>query len=164
MAITYKDIRLVTFPVYALVSNNWYGQDGLLFLDDKILDDRNMNGKNLGLRRLQTPHKNLFPIKHKVSDLVGIVKSDQKYFIDSKGAPFEYLKTEVMPLRYYKIEKIERMEKVSRLRLKTVKKPFIIPRPPAPEIEYAGVLHYNEIPWMLYDYSETKLKDTRRKV
>ena len=61
MAITYKDIRLVTFPVYALPSGNWYGQDGLLFLDDKILDDKNMKGVNLGMRRLQTPHKNLYP-------------------------------------------------------------------------------------------------------
>ena len=42
MAITYKDIRLVTFPVYALPSGNWYGQDGLLFLDDKILDDNHI--------------------------------------------------------------------------------------------------------------------------
>ena len=47
MAITYRDIKLVAFPVYALPSGNWYGQDGLLFLDDKILDDKNMKGELL---------------------------------------------------------------------------------------------------------------------
>tara|TARA_B000000557_G_scaffold93020_1_gene75174 strand:+ start:248 stop:742 length:495 start_codon:yes stop_codon:yes gene_type:complete len=164
MAITYKDIGLVTFPVYALPSGNWYGQDGLLFLDDKILDDKNMRGKSLGIRRLQTPHKNLFPIKHKIRDLTGLVKSSKKHFIDSNGAPFEYEKTEFLKLCYYKINKIDNLTKVSRLHLSNVKKPFIVPRPPPPEIKYAGVLHSGIRPWLLYDYSETKLKATRRKV
>ena len=96
MAITYKDIRLVTFPVYALPSGNWYGQDGLLFLDDKILDDKNMKGANLGIRRLQTPHKNLYPIKYKIHELIGIIKSGKKHFIDSKGRPFEYEKVDFL--------------------------------------------------------------------
>ena len=43
-------------------------------------------------------------------------------------------------------------------------RPFTIPRPPSEEIEYVGVLHLNELPWMLYEYSEIKLKDTKRKV
>ena len=164
MAITYKDIRLVTFPVYALPSGNWYGQDGLLFLDDKILDDKNMKGANLGIRRLQTPHKNLYPIKYKIHELIGIIKSGKKHFIDSKGRPFEYEKVDFLRLSYYKIDKIDNLTKVSRLHLKNVKKPFIVPRPPPPEIQYAGVLHNGARPWILYDYSETKLKDTRRKV
>ena len=52
-------------------------QDGLLFLDDKILDDKNMKGDNLGIRRLQTPHKNLYPIKNQIDELIGIIKSNQ---------------------------------------------------------------------------------------
>ena len=164
MAITYKDLNLITFPVYALPSGNWYSQDGLVFLDNKILDDKNMLGSNLGLRRLQSPHTNLFPIKYKVRDLTGIIKSSKKHFIDSMGALFEYEKIDFLRLSYYKIERIENLTKVSRLHLHRVKKPFIVPRPPPPEIQYAGVLHSGIRPWLLYDYSETKLKDTRRKV
>ena len=164
MAITYRDIKLVAFPVYALPSGNWYGQDGLLFLDDKILDDKNMKGANLGIRRLQTHHKNLYPIKYKIHELVGILKSSKKHFIDSKGRPFEYEKVDFLRLSYYKIDRIDNLTKVSRLHLKNVKKPFIVPRPPPPEIQYAGVLHNGARPWLLYNYSETKLKDTRRKV
>ena len=164
MAITYKELRLVTFPVYALPSGNWHGQDGLLFLDDKILDDKNMLGESLGLRRLHTPHTNLFPIKYRIKEFTGVIKSSKKHFIDSKGAVFEYEKTEFLKLSYYKIERIENLTKVSRLHLHKVKKPFIVPRPPAPEIQYGGVLHAGVRPWLLYDYAETKLKDTRRKV
>ena len=164
MAITYRDIRLVTFPVYALPSGNWHGQDGLLFLDEKILDDKNMKGASLGIRRLQTPHTNLFPVKYKITDLTGIIKSSKKHFIDSMGALFEYEKTNFLKLSYYKIERIENLTKVSRLHLHGIKKPFIVPRPPPSEIQYAGVLHNGARPWLLYDYSETKLKDTRRKV
>ena len=45
-----------------------------------------MEGASLGIRRLQTPHKNLYPIKYKIHELVGIIKSSKKHFIDSKGA------------------------------------------------------------------------------
>ena len=44
MVIQYKNISKVKFPVYAMPSGNWYRQDGFLFLDEKILDDKNMEG------------------------------------------------------------------------------------------------------------------------
>ena len=50
------------------------------------------------------------------------------------------------------------------LKLYDIKNPFIIPRPPHANMKYAGVLHYNGLPWVLYDYAEEKLKDTRRKI
>ena len=37
-------------------------------------------------------------------------------------------------------------------------------KPPAAGMEWAGILHLHGLPWMLYEYSDTKLKDTRRKV
>ena len=56
MIITYRDIEQITFPVFNLPNGNWQLLDGLLFLDDLILDDKNMKGATLGIRRLQTPH------------------------------------------------------------------------------------------------------------
>ena len=157
-------LEQIKWPVYVLHSDEVEERDGLLYCDTQIVDDKNMKGASLGIRRLQTPHKNLYPIKYKIHELVGIIKSSKKHFIDSKGAIFEYEKTEFLKLCYYKIEKIDNLTKVSRLRLQNVKKPFIVPRPPPPEIQYAGVLHNGARPWILYDYSETKLKATRRKV
>ena len=50
----------------------------------------------------------------------------------------------------------------SLLKLDGVKQPFVIPRPPAVEMRYAGILHHGPMPWVLY--SEDRREDTRRKV
>ena len=52
MVITYKTIGHIAFPAFPLPSSNWEEQDGLLYLDNKLLDDKNMKGKTLGRRRL----------------------------------------------------------------------------------------------------------------
>lgn len=164
MVIQYKNINKLRFPVYILPSGNWERQDGLLFLDGAIVDDRNMVGDTLGLRRLQTPHKNLYSLKHQVDDFRGVIKSNEKHFIDTNGIPFIYEKTEFCKLKYYRIKSIVQKDTVSLLKLHGVKQPFVIPRPPASDMRYAGVLHYGTLPWVLYEYSEDRREDTRRKV
>ena len=164
MVIQYKNINKVRFPVYAMPSGNWHRQDGLLFLDGVILDDRNMSGDTLGIRRLQTPHKTIYPLKHQIDNFRGLIKSREKYFVDTNGTPFIYEKTQFCKLKYYKIKSVKQKEVASTLWLHGVKHPFVIPRPPAPEVRYAGVLHYGSLPWVLYEYSEEPKKDTRRKV
>ena len=118
-------LEQIKWPVYVLHSDEIEEQDGLLYCDTQIVDDKNMKGANLGTRRLQTPHKNLYPIKYKIHELIGIIKSSKKHFIDSKGAPFEYEKVDFLRLSYYKINRIDNLTKVSRLHLQNVKKPFI---------------------------------------
>ncbi|REK63521.1 MAG: hypothetical protein DWQ49_02620 [Bacteroidetes bacterium] len=164
MVVTYRSINKIRFPVYELPSGNWQRTDGLLFLDDKILDDSNMSGDTLGMRRLQTPHKNLFPLKNQVDNLRGVLKSNTKHFIDSNGHAFIYEKSEFCKLKYYRIDKVKQKDTASLLKLTGVKNPFVIPRPPAEEMRYAGVLHFGELPWVLYEYSEDRREDTRRKV
>ena len=164
MVVSYKTSNKIKFPVYLLASSNWMRQDGLLFLDGEIVDDRNMSGDTLGIRRIQTPHKNLHKLNKQVNDFRGLVKSNHKTFIDTNGTTFIYEKTEFCKLKYYRIKSITKKEICCLLYLQGIKRPFIIPRPPAEEVAYAGVIHYHNIPWILYNYSETKLKDTRRKV
>ena len=108
MIYTYKDVLRVTFPVFQLPSDNWSYSDGLLFIENQIVDDKNMSGDSLGIRRLQTPHKNLLPLKKSLLNLTGVIKQNTSTFIDSKGAPFIYEKTEWCKLKYYKIRKIEK--------------------------------------------------------
>jgi hypothetical protein len=76
MVIQYKNVNKLRFPVYILPSGNWDRQDGLLFLDGQIVDDRNMTGDTLGLRRLQTPHKSLYSLRQQVEDFRGVIKSN----------------------------------------------------------------------------------------
>tara|TARA_X000001382_G_C3049020_1_gene140436 strand:- start:1 stop:495 length:495 start_codon:yes stop_codon:yes gene_type:complete len=164
MVLTYKDNEKITYPIFPLLSSNWIEADGLVTIDGLLLDDKNMEGSTLGRRRLMTPYNNLFPLKKAVYSLIGLIKNSKKNFIDSKGLVFIYEKTKMVRLRYRKIEKIVRKEKVSLLFIYRCKSPFIIPRPPPDEVQYVGILHLNEEPWLLYDYAATQLKDTRRKI
>ena len=161
---TYKDVLRVTFPVFQLPSDNWSCSDGLLFIENQIVDDRNMRGDSLGIRRLQTPHKNLLPLKRSLLNLTGVIKQNTSTFIDSNGFPFVYEKTIWCKLKYYKIRKIERKEIASVLWLHGVTAPSVIPRPPHGEMKWAGMIHFNDDPWLLYEYAEEKLKDSKRKV
>jgi hypothetical protein len=164
MIVTYKTLDRIEFPVFILPSSNWDLTDGLLYLDGELLDDRNMPGKTLGQRRLQTPHKGLLPLRKSVDSLVGILKQYSYYFVDSKGVPFIYQKTLILPLKYRKIRKIEKKTTASLIWIENWKIPFTIPRPPSPDMLWAGVLLMRKYPWIIYEYSETKKKNTRRKV
>ena len=57
MVVTYRQFKNLDFPLFLLDSSNWELVDGLLLLDGKLLDDKNMPGDTLGLRRMLTPHK-----------------------------------------------------------------------------------------------------------
>ena len=85
-------------------------------------------------------------------------------FIDSDGFPFIYEKTIWCKLKYYKIRKIEKKGIASVLWLHGVTAHYVIPRPPHEEMKWAGMIHYNNDPWLLYEYAEEKLKDSRRKI
>lgn len=164
MIVTYKEIKKIEFPVFILPNSNWQLIDGLLLIDNQVVDDKNMPGASLGIRRLQTHFTELVPLKHSIDSLIGILKQNSKCFIDSNGTPFIYQKTRHSALKYYKIRKIEQKEVASVLWLKDVKQAFTIPRPPPLGKTWAGVLHLGPWPWLLYEYSEERLKDTRRKV
>lgn len=164
MVITHKTLDKVKFPVYALPTGNWDRADGLLFLDGKLVDDKNMPGDSLGIRRMQTPHKELHPLRKQLISHQGILKQTWKHFIDSNGIPFIYEKTKLCKLSYYRIKRVQRKEVATVLWIMGIPSPFTVPRPPEDGMLWAGILHYHGLPWLLYEYSETKKPDTRRKV
>ena len=164
MVITYKDIQKINFPVFILGSSKLENIDGLLFCDDLILDDTNQPGITLGSRRVQTPHENLYKLKRMISSYNGILKQRNKNFIDNLGQPFYYEKTKFVSLRYLKIKRVERKDKASLLWVQGCNSPFTVPRPPEDGYSWAGILHMRGYPWVLYEYSQTKLKDTRKKI
>ena len=164
MVITFRDFNQIQFPAFLLKSGNWDTKDGLLFCDGQLLDDTNQMGSTLGARRMQTPFKDKYELKKAVSAPNGILKQNTPYFIDNKGNPFIYEKTRYLSLKYHKITKIQRKEVASLVWVKGHNAAFTVARPPDPDMEWAGILHLQGVPWMLYEYSEKKLKDTRRKV
>lgn len=165
MVISYKNESSIKFPVFVLPSNNWSREDGLLRIEGQIVDDLNQIGESLGVRRLQTPLRGLYPLKHQADTLIAMAKCKQHTFIDNNGVPFIYEKTKWFSLKYLKISKVVKKTKCCMIYVHKYKNSFTIPRPPDASMHYAGVLFYNEhLPWRLYEYSETCLKTTRRKL
>jgi len=163
MVLTFRGVSSIAFPIYPLPSSNWEKADGLLFIDGKVVDDKNMSGETLGVRRLQTSH-DLLPLKKAILDFTGMIKQTNNVFIDNTGVPFIYQKTKMLPLRYKKIKRVDRKVVASVLHLEGEKQPFKIIRPPEDGMMWAGILYYQELPWKLYEYAEEYQKDTRRKV
>ena len=161
----FKDIKNVQFPVYALPSSDWYRQDGVLFIDDgKVLDDTNMPGTTLGVRRLQCGRTDLCKLKRAYIDFNSMLQSKRRTLIDSKGTPFIYKLTINSPLIHHSITEVELKEDHSIIRLKNIGYPMSIPRPPYGDARYARVLYFKGLPWMIYDFSEERGKDSYRRV
>lgn len=164
MSLTYKNFSKITFPVYRLPSDDWYSRDGMLYVDNKLVDDKNQPGDTLGTRRLQTSFKELLPLNKAAETIVALIKQTSGSYIDTKGKCFTYIKTKFCQLKYYKIHRVDLKEVASVLWLDGVRIPFTIPRPPPHTVSWAGVLHLDGLPWILYDYAAERPKDTRRKV
>ena len=152
------------FPVYVVHSDNVELIDGILWIEDQVLDDKNMSGETLGQRRLQTPMKSIYPLKYMISDTVELIKHRGNFYIDSEGVFFRYYKTKPIPLKYHKIKKADRKRGRSVIWLKDIPFPFDFARPPRPEQTWAGILYRSGIPWLLYEVCENRKKDTWRKV
>ena len=163
MIITYKKLKNIQFPVYLLPHENWSFSDGLMFLEGKVVDDRNQEADTIGRRRLFTPH-DIFPLKNSVDSIQGLLRQTVKTFIDTSGRPFIYEKTKRCDLKYFNIKKKELRDTYTLLWLHGVNTPFSVPRPPEPGIFFAGVLLLHGLPWILYEYSEHPKKTTWRKV
>jgi hypothetical protein len=162
--VTLKDLPKIRFPVFVLPSDDWYETDKVLFMDGKVIDEKNMPAETLGVRRLQCGRSDLLPLKKAIFNLPDLIQCKTKNFIDRYGKPFSYMKTYNSRLKSYRIRDIEKKEIASLLWLQGVPSPFTIERPPIGEPEYARMLHLNGSPWLVYDYGRSPEKDTYRRV
>lgn len=161
----FKDLNSIRFPVYSIPSDDWYRQDGVLFIDDgKVLDDSNMPGETLGIRRIQCGRTDLCKLKRAYLDFNLMLRSKKTLFIDSNGVPFKYVKSINSKLVHHAIYRIEQKDDHSILRLVGIPFPFTLPRPPRNEARYARVLYYKGMPWTVYDFVVERGKDSFRRV
>ena len=153
----------ISYPLYVL-SEEPEEIDGLLLINDQVVDDKNMSGKTLGMRRLQTPMKSLYPLRYQIEDEVGMMKHRGKHFIDSNGVYWYDEKTTTTPLKYHKIRKVEKKDIATVVWLRDVPFPFVEARPPLDGMAWCGVLYKKGIPWKIWEYTEERKKDTWRKI
>lgn len=154
----------IQFPIFVLHSDNIELIDGLLFIDNQILDDTNMAGETLGIRRLQSPMKGLYELKYMLEEVSELLQHQGKYYIDNVGFFFVKNKKIKVKLKYQEILRVEKKNIVSMLWLKNCPFPFPLKRPLPENASWAGVLYRQGFPWVLYDLSETEKKDTWRKI
>ena len=162
--ITYKQIRNVEFPIFVIPKGELYFKDGLLFVNNKVLDDKNMPGETLGIRRLQTPHK-LKRLTTSVYDLESLIASAKLNFIDNRGRIFRYKKTRFLEVKYHKIKSVQLLETYTVLSVHGIPSKYILRRPPQDGEEWAGILYISDrYPWALYNLSPRYLPSSKKKV
>lgn len=155
----------IVFPVFILPRDiDIDTQDGIVFANRQMLDDLNVNHDSLGMRRLRSSYPTKFPLTKAVHDIPSFLKSAAKRFVDSNGTVFRYDKTRMVDLRYYLIKSVRRLGTKSIVWIEDINFPFDLARPPDPEMRWAGILYDGRHPWLLYEFSENKKKDTKRKI
>ena len=155
---------ILKFPIFTVHTDNIEVVDGIMWIENQVLDDRNMSGDTLGKRRLQSPMKSIYPLKSMIRDIVGLLKHQGKHYIDSSGYFFTKEKTQTVELKYHKILRVEKKTIASVLWIKECPFPFTLERPLPENMSWAGILYRDGIPWLFYEASEQKKKDTWRKI
>ena len=163
MIVKYKYIPKISWPIYKLSQDDITITDGLVFIGHELLDDRNMPGKSLGLRRLQTSHKNLYELHKGAYSIPELLK--HKSWVDSSGKILEYQKTKVVALKHHLIKKVEKKDTCSIIWVSGVPFPFEVRNPPSDLAKYCRILYSDKVnPWLIYDFTIEKGKDTVRKI
>ena len=156
-----EDIR---FPLYVVHTDEVMRKDGILWVDGAVLDDTNVEGQSIGERRLRTPLKNMYDLKHQIDNFGGLVKHRGRFYVDSNGKFFIYEKSVKADLKYHLIGKVEVKELASLIWIQGIPFPFEVPRPPNRTELCAGILYINKRPAYLYELSTRKWRDTWRKI
>ena len=152
------------FPIFPVHTDEITLVDGILWIENQVLDDKNMKGKTLGMRRIQSPMKSIYPIKYMIKDIRSYLDHQGKYYIDNIGYFFRKEKTTKSTLIYHKILREDLKTVASVLWVKDCPFPFTLDRPLKDDQTWAGILYRDSIPWLLYDTSSEKKKNSWRKI
>tara|TARA_Y100001972_G_scaffold101553_1_gene126519 strand:- start:14 stop:502 length:489 start_codon:yes stop_codon:yes gene_type:complete len=161
---TFEDLHKIVFPIYVLHTDEVEEQDGLLFCDTQIVDDKNVKGNTIGQRRLKSPHKSLYPLKFMLTDFRSMIMHRGENYVDTEGKYFRYQKTRTGIIKSYEIENIEQKELATMIKLKNVRHRFETKTPPDTKFKFAQVLMIDNRPSVLWSVSIQKEKNTWRKI
>ena len=162
--ITFKEFDLIEFPAFKLQTDDIYSENNRLCSEGLVIDDKNMPGKTMGARRLQTKVEGLYPLKRAIFDRVSLIRAGGGPYVDNMGRFFIYEKTKFTKVKYLKILRVDKQGDYSRLWFFGLTQPWEVPRPPPEGYPYAGVIFLYDYPWELYEYSQIDRGTIRRKV
>lgn len=159
---TVNNYHTINFPAYKIKEP--VIKDGLVYSENKLIDDTNIKEETLGLRRLKTPLKvgNLKTYREDIVDLIKDSTSTEEWYIDYLGNIFLYRKTTKERLICHKIAEVINKDTYSIIVVKDVNFPIIVDRPPTGS--YAQMLYFGDFPWKLYNVLSEYSKPTYKKV
>ena len=99
-----------------------------------------------------------------IKDIRSYLDHKGKFYIDNTGYFFRKQKTTKATLKYHKILRTEKKIIASVLWVKDCPFPFTLDRPLKDDQQWAGILYRDSIPWILYDTSPEKKKNSWRKI
>ena len=165
----YKTLADISFPLYGITSRykRIWNEFNIQYIETRsgiyILDNKNLDGDTVGKRRLKIKSFDKYMPRMMVLTVAQLIHSKYKVFMDSTGAVFTYVKNKVVPLKYYKVQKITKMEEGCVVSLKGIDYPIKINCREAYAIHCIGLLH-TDIGLILYEISEYPRTNTWRKV
>ena len=163
MQVTIHD-KYFQFPVYPIGSYlDIFEQDGLVYLlrnydtDYKVLDNKNLEGDTLGLRRIKIPKKQKASLKSVIYNLESLIRytGTSRKFIDNNGRVFEYKRTKFYYIYSYRILKVTESDSKYIVHLKNYPQRFLTDE----HVTSDYVLLMNTEPgFMLYGFKNEPLK------
>lgn len=175
-----NDLQNIVYPVYKLPAQPlvdegvafYYGETEVEGESNrqhlKIVDDKNISGNNLAMRRLKLTADEvpLFRLSKAMFFLGDLIKTatSSTYFIDSNGMIFNYVKSTTAKLKFHKINKIFPIQTGGAIiEVLGIPNRFKVINYPTPETKCAGVLHLG-VSTILYGLYEYIPEDTVRRV
>ncbi len=105
----------------------------------------------------------VYPLKRTIWSLKDLLSSGQLCFIDYNGIIYKYKKQTFYPLIYREILERKYTDNSTIFKLKNINTPFEVFGQLNLEAKFAGVLKIDR-GYLLYEVTNKKLKDTRRKI
>ena len=164
------NLNELRWPLYLLGKHSKvWEEEGITYIDtdygQSILDNKNITGNSLGIRRLKLSEYKLYRLKvvvHTLSELVSI-RSTHPVFIDSNGMLFHYSKSVRRSLIYKKVEHITVQDSKLLCYCKDIFRPIEVSYIPRIMPRFLGLLVVQG-DYLLYSLEATRLKDTWRKI
>ena len=159
-----SDIVFPVFPVNQLSDRKIKEENNILYLGDKILDNKNLPYDTLSERRLRIPKKDLHELLVGFKTIKPMISRTNEYFIDSVGTVFRYIPTQFRKLIYRKITDIIDDPKCYYVFAQGIDVYFKLPLwYNITKHQYVGVIAIGKS-LLIYEITDERKKDTRKKV
>ena len=148
------------------INNEYITDSSEIIVNSYIIDNKNIKGKNIGMRRLNIDKDKLYPLRIAIYTIQDLIKLScpKTWFIDTSGILFKYKKTTRAKLETHDIIQILPVNGIGCiLEIKGFSERFKSLTVPGITQKYAAILTYKG-KYLLYGLSSEKIKATWRLV